>query len=45
MLGQHAACKKNPSQEIIAKCTADLNALFAKYENIMKTDYEWIVSL
>jgi hypothetical protein len=41
----HTAYKKNPSQETIAKCTADLNALFAKYENIMKADYEWIVSL
>jgi hypothetical protein len=40
-----AAYKRNPGVETVAKCAADLNSLFAKYENIMKADYDWIVSL
>jgi hypothetical protein len=39
------AYKRNPSAETIAKCTDDLNSLFAKYAGIMQSDYEWIVSL
>jgi hypothetical protein len=35
----------NPSAEVVAAYTKELNTFFDKYEGIMKDDYEWIVSL
>ncbi|MDR3305743.1 MAG: hypothetical protein LBS85_06975 [Clostridiales Family XIII bacterium] len=37
--------KANPSPEVIASCTNDLNLLFSKYESIMRDDFAWITSL
>jgi hypothetical protein len=39
------AYQRNPSAEVVAKCAEDFNALFAKYEDIMRRDYEWIIGL
>jgi hypothetical protein len=40
--GKYAA---DPSEEVVAAYTKELNVLLNKYESIMKDDYEWIVSL
>jgi hypothetical protein len=35
----------DPSGEVVAAYTKELNTFFDKYESIMKEDYEWIISL
>jgi hypothetical protein len=37
--------KANPTPGTVSKCTADLNAIFAKFAMVMKDDYEWIIKL
>jgi hypothetical protein len=37
--------KEEPSPAVLSKCTSELNAIFEKFAAIMKTDYNWIVSL
>lgn len=37
--------KNDPTPASISKCTTDLNAIFEKFESIMKSDYDWITSL
>jgi hypothetical protein len=35
----------DPSDEVVAAYTKELNTFFEKYESIMKNDYDWIISL
>ncbi|MDR1571029.1 MAG: hypothetical protein LBS32_00730 [Clostridiales Family XIII bacterium] len=37
--------KTNPTPDVVARCTSDLNAIFEKFALIMQSDYEWIISL
>ena len=37
--------RENPTPANLSKCTSELNAMFEKFAAIMKTDYDWIVSL
>jgi hypothetical protein len=35
----------NPTPVVLSKCTSELNVMFEKFAAIMKTDFDWIVSL
>jgi hypothetical protein len=37
--------KANPTSAVLNGCTSELNAILEKFAAIMKTDYDWIVSL
>jgi hypothetical protein len=37
--------KEDPTPDVLNKCTSELNGMFEKFEVIMKTDFEWIISL
>ncbi|MDR1509250.1 MAG: hypothetical protein LBS53_06390 [Synergistaceae bacterium] len=37
--------KEEPTPVALNKCTSELNGIFEKFAAIMKTDYDWIISL
>jgi hypothetical protein len=37
--------KEDPTPVVLDKCTSELNGIFEKFAAIMKTDYDWIISL
>jgi hypothetical protein len=37
--------KHNPSNSVIEECTNQLNDMFAKFGNLMQSDYDWISKL
>jgi uncharacterized iron-regulated protein len=37
--------RETPTPVVLSRCTSEVNVILGKFAAVMKTDYDWIVSL